>query len=153
VPHAGALDLAPLRPGPAAIAAYGRRRRASGGDEAAAEAQFRALALARIIPPTNLRDGAGAMSRPPRCATCACGVHAARRPTELGVIQAAWAGHGCRAVLLKAIAADPGYANAYLTGRVLTSCTCSDRSWLSNYGRFRELQAGDPAATWAGSPI
>ena len=144
-------------PDPAAIAAYGQALATlHGGDEAAAEAKFQSLAqtwpdysgplvnLAMIKarrgelePATALLQRAVAV-----CASCATPWN------ELGVIQRQQGRFAdAEQSYLKAIAADSAYANAYFNLGVLYELYLQRPELaLSQYGRFRELQAGDPAA-------
>lgn len=142
---------------PAALAAYGQALAAlQGGDKAGAEAKFQALTntypdysgplvnLAVIRAGRDELEPAAALLQR---AVAVC-TNCAAPWTELGVIQRRQGRFAdAEQSYLKALAADPGYANACFNLGVLYELYLRRPELaLEQYGRFRELVAEDPAA-------
>lgn len=143
-------------PDPAAVGRYEEALAAlEAGDEARAEAGFQALAEAHpdyagplvnlavirarrneVAPAAALLEQAVAV-----CTNCAAPWN------ELGVLQRRQGRFAeAEQSYLKAVAADPGYANAYFNLGVLYELYLQRPELaLDQYARFRELEAADPA--------
>jgi Flp pilus assembly protein TadD len=142
---------------PAAVAAYGQALAAlQGGDEVGAETKFQALttaypdyagplvnlAVIRVLH-DDLEPATALLQR----AVAVC-THCAAPWNELGLVQRRQGRFAeAEQSYLKAIAADPGYANAPFNLAVLYELYLQRPELaLEQYGRFRELAASDPAA-------
>jgi tetratricopeptide (TPR) repeat protein len=144
-------------PDPAAIAGFEQALAAlRAGDETAAEARLQALVtaypeysgplfnLARIRAAHGEPDPAIALLER-ALAVCS---HCAASWNELGMAQRQQGRfRDAEQSYLKAITADPGYANAYFNLGILYELYLARPELaLEQYARFRELKAGDPAA-------
>ncbi len=145
-------------PDPAAVAANAQALAAlRAGDEAGAETQFQALSNAwpQYAGPLvnlalirgrhdDLEPAAALLQRAVTvCTECAAPW------TELGVIQRRQGRFAeAEQSYLKAVAADPGYADASFNLAILYELYLQRPELaLQQYGRFRELAASDPAVT------